>query len=89
VSQFHSHGANIFDGWFLNLSRCHPHDMDRIADPVSGALLAFAASGHHNPEAAQIGQERFAALLREAAIESLADFCSSAGSDWSRSPASS
>jgi hypothetical protein len=30
----------------LNLTRGDPHDVDRIADHVGGALLAFGASGN-------------------------------------------
>ena len=35
--------AGVF---FLNLSRCDPHDVDRVANHVGGALLTFGASGH-------------------------------------------
>jgi len=39
--------AGVFQSWVvLNLPRRDPHDIDRVADHVGGALLAFRASGH-------------------------------------------
>jgi hypothetical protein len=35
---------------FLNLSRCDPHDMDRVAGHIGGPLLAFGASGHNQSD---------------------------------------
>jgi hypothetical protein len=34
---------------FLNLTRRGPHDMDRVADHISGTLFAFAASSYRAP----------------------------------------
>ena len=34
---------------FLNLTRRGPHDMDRVADHISGTLFAFAASNYRAP----------------------------------------
>jgi hypothetical protein len=33
-------------GFFRYLPRCDPHDMERVADDIGGALLASGASGH-------------------------------------------
>jgi hypothetical protein len=31
----------------INLPRRDPHNVDRVANHIGGALLAFRASGHH------------------------------------------
>jgi hypothetical protein len=38
--------ARLRLGRFLNFPRRDPHDVDRVADHVGGAFLAFGASGH-------------------------------------------